>query len=352
MTEIIDCYTYFIKTKGDNWKILTLWNETDSGASNTSNNKKTKIPININFDEKDFTLKLTTSKVPGWVATLKIRTNLSQSSKKFLQFTDTSDKKNPVVYGLGFDNEEQTKNCLSKIDRLKKDLEIKKEQHRANRRDRRLQNSDRSLEMSNPNLPANPEASSRPQNPPLYSADNNVLQTNQQQQVINHQNSNSNTNANTNYQPNLQQPQTHNAPTLNLQQPNNLQQQQQNQPPNQHPPNNDSKTVIQTNYNHHNQENIDPNLVEVDMLNQTAPAKLAPQYEKFPNQSKQQLEDFSNSDQKNLEEELMSIKDDCARLSTEKSQIQSNYDSMCEQFEDLRLGGVGSKRASFKISQR
>lgn len=50
----------------------------------------------------------------------------AKAPKKFLQFTDNTNKKQPIVYGFGFDNEQQAKECLGVIQKLKDKLDTLK----------------------------------------------------------------------------------------------------------------------------------------------------------------------------------------------------------------------------------
>merc|ERR1712142_1288975 len=59
---------------------------------------------------------------PKWTANLRLRSNISNSTKKFLQFTDFAIKENPTVYGLGFSDENKTNECKMIIENLKSTL--------------------------------------------------------------------------------------------------------------------------------------------------------------------------------------------------------------------------------------
>jgi len=135
-SESIDTYAYYIQTKDSPWLPLSTWNMEPHLIQQLG--KKSKSKITLTCDVNTFRLKLTCNDIPDWVAYIKIRTNISQSSKKFLQFTDPCvNRKKPVVYGLGFDNEEAAKNCLRIIDKMKIYLENLKS---ATKRERHMQN--------------------------------------------------------------------------------------------------------------------------------------------------------------------------------------------------------------------
>ena len=111
--ELINSYSYYIKERGGSWKPLTTWNGGDPPTS------KQKSSLIFSIDENVNKIKITSKEVDGWASFLKVKTNISQSSKKFLQFTDNSQRKQPVVYGFGFDNEQKAKDCLDIITRMK-----------------------------------------------------------------------------------------------------------------------------------------------------------------------------------------------------------------------------------------
>jgi len=159
MTEIISAYTYFIKNKGQAWQQILNWqssNDPENHHPTPSPQGKVKQNIHLNLDDTDFTIKLSCPEaVPDWLACIKIRTNLSQSSKKFLQFSDSSDRKNPVVYGFGFDSESDAKNCLARIDICKKKLENMKEDYKSRRKMLKAQNTNNTNSNLNTNTVSN-----------------------------------------------------------------------------------------------------------------------------------------------------------------------------------------------------
>ena len=118
--ELINSYSYFIKERGGSWKPLVTWNGGDPPSS------KQKSSLLFTIDENVNKIRISSQEVNGWNSYLKVKTNISQSSKKFLQFTDNSNRKNPIVYGFGFDNEGEAKDCLDIITRMKDRLEVLK----------------------------------------------------------------------------------------------------------------------------------------------------------------------------------------------------------------------------------
>jgi hypothetical protein len=117
MSELISSYSYYIKERGGSWKALSTWDGSEPPAT------KQKSQLIFSIDESSTVVKVMCKEVPEWRANIKVRTNISQSSKKFLQFTDSSIKKQPVVYGFGFDSEHDAKHCMEVITKMKNKLD-------------------------------------------------------------------------------------------------------------------------------------------------------------------------------------------------------------------------------------
>ena len=84
---------------------------------------------------KTKTLKKFFLSVANWKCYLKVNTSISQSSKKFLQFTEASRKKSSnttttVVYGLGFPSESECKTALKTMEDAKDRLQTMKDKRK------------------------------------------------------------------------------------------------------------------------------------------------------------------------------------------------------------------------------
>merc|ERR1712228_505223 len=127
----VEAFVYFIKVKNGNWIPLSQWNATEVNV------KAGKVKTKIIVKPEDGYITMTSASVPEWKALLKVSTSISQSSKKFLQFTEANKKKSAtlptqVVYGFGFTSEAECKECVKIIETAKNNLQFMKEQRPQN----------------------------------------------------------------------------------------------------------------------------------------------------------------------------------------------------------------------------
>ena len=163
---MINSYSYFIRERGGSWKPLTTWNGNDPPSA------KQKSTLIFSIDDTVHKIRVTSKEVPNWASYLKVKTNISQSSKKFLQFTDNSNRKLPIVYGFGFDNEKEAKDCIDVITRLKDRLEgIKTKQIRHDA----VQQSQRELTQREPTQRESTQREPKSGFPTVPSTQNNYL---------------------------------------------------------------------------------------------------------------------------------------------------------------------------------
>merc|ERR1711879_885888 len=118
--EAIFSYAYYANPARQ-WLPLQTWGRRDLLTSNPSSLKKKECLLKFCLDEKSTMIVITCKENSSWVGFIEPRTNIHQSSKKFLQFSDKTDVYS-ARYGLGFDTAEEANNCVCVLEYMKKEL--------------------------------------------------------------------------------------------------------------------------------------------------------------------------------------------------------------------------------------